>query len=297
MAFVVDQPCTLLAFLHQALPEMKKSTVKDGLKQGVVVVNGEVERRATRALVMGDTVAWRTQARTHATQAAKAAKATAALAGIEVLHVDDDLMVIHKPSGLLTVSTGTGAKEPTVLNVLGPWLRRHGRGGDRLFPCHRLDEGTSGVLLLPRRPEVQQFFFDRWVETEKTYVAVVEGVVDVDAGTIDRPLVEDPRTFSVSVGEGPQARSALTHFRVLARGSRTSLVELVIETGRKHQIRVHLQHLGHPVVGDARYGRERRAGLRLCLHARALVFPHPRGGERRRFEVAPPRLFDELVGR
>ncbi len=289
MAHRVDQPCTLVAFLGARFPEMKKGTLKDRLRDGAVLVNGVPEHKATRALVVGDTVDL------GRAQGQRPTAAQAALHGIEILHVDDDLLVVHKPSGLLTVSTGGGGPQQTVLNVLGPWLRQHDRqrDRDRLFPCHRLDEGTSGVLLLPRRPEVQQWFFAHWSETEKTYVAVVEGVVDDDEGTIDAPLLEDPRTFAVRVAHHPDARDAVTHWRVLARGARTTLVELVIDTGRKHQIRVHLQHLGHPVVGDERYGRMRAP--RLCLHARRLVFPHPGTGQRLTFEAPVPALFQQLV--
>jgi 23S rRNA pseudouridine1911/1915/1917 synthase len=299
VAHRVDQPCTLVAFLGARFPEMKKGTIKDRLRDGAVLVNGTPEHKATRALVVGDTVAL------GRAQAQRPTAAQAALAGIEILHVDGDLLVIHKPSGLLTVSTGSGGPQQTVLNVLGPWLRQHerqherhherhnDRPRDRLFPCHRLDEGTSGVLLLPRRPEVQQWFFAHWGKTEKTYVAVVEGVIVDDHGTIDAPLLEDPRTFSVRVVDHPDAREAVTHWRVLARGAQTTLVELVIDTGRKHQIRVHLQHLGHPVVGDERYGQRRAP--RLCLHARQLVFPHPGTGQRLTFQAPVPALFQQLV--
>ena len=114
-----------------------------------------------------------------------------------------------------------------------------------------------------------------------------------DHGTIDAPLLEDPRTFSVRVVDHPDAREAVTHWRVLARGAQTTLVELVIDTGRKHQIRVHLQHLGHPVVGDERYGQRRAP--RLCLHARQLVFPHPGTGLRLTFQAPVPALFQQLV--
>jgi 23S rRNA pseudouridine1911/1915/1917 synthase len=279
-----------VAFLGARFPEMKKGTIKDRLRDGTVLVNGVAEHKASRALVVGDTV-------TLGRPRGQRPTATrAALAGLQILHIDDDLLVVDKPSGLLTVSTGGGGPQQTVLNVLGRWLRQHDRqrDRDRLFPCHRLDEGTSGVLLLPRRPEVQQWFFAHWGATEKTYIAVVEGIVVDDEGTIDAPLLEDPHTLSVRVARHRDARDAITHWRVLARGANSTLVELVIDTGRKHQIRVHLQHLGHPVVGDERYGQRRAP--RLCLHAHRLVFPHPGTGQRLTFDAPVPALFRSLVG-
>lgn len=278
---------TLVAFLASTMPEMKRGTVKDRLRDGAVLVNGQPEHKATRPLVVGDSVELRRQGASRG--------AAGPPGGVELLHVDQDLVVVHKPTGLLTVSTGKGS-ETTVLNVVGPQLRALGRNsGDRLFPCHRLDQGTSGVLLVPRSPEVQQFFFANWGETEKTYVAVVEGRVVDDEGTIDVALIEDAGSLQVRVSTSPDARAAVTHYRVLARGQRLTLVELRIDTGRKHQIRVHMKHLGHPVLGDERYGTDRRR-VRLCLHARQLVFPHPRSGERLTFEAPVPPLFGELVG-
>jgi 23S rRNA pseudouridine1911/1915/1917 synthase len=150
------------------------------------------------------------------------------------------------------------------------------------------------VLLLPRSPEAQQFFFANWGETTKTYVAVVEGRVEHDEGTIDAALFENPQTLTVRVSTQPNARPAVTHYRVLQRSAHLSLVELRIDTGRKHQIRVHMLSLGHAVVGDERYGSMKRRS-RLCLHARELVFPHPSTGEQMTFQAPVPPLFTDLV--
>jgi 23S rRNA pseudouridine1911/1915/1917 synthase len=282
----VTHPTTLVAFLTTAVPDMKRSTCKDRLRDGAVFVNGVVEHKATRALVAGDVVELRTKS-------ARAAIGQTLQKGagpvVTVLHVDDDIVVVDKPSGLLTVGAGSGGD--TVLKQLGPRLER--AGGGRLFPCHRLDQGTSGVLLLPRTKAVQDFYFEHWGQTEKTYVAVVAGVVAADAGTVDVGLIEDPVTLAVRVSTSPEARAARSHYRVLRRGRDTTLVEVRIDTGRKHQIRVHMLHLGHAVVGDDRYGARRAP--RLCLHARELTFPHVRTQQRMTFQAAVPPLFDTLV--
>lgn len=279
-SFAVEEASTLAELLAARLPSMKRGTLKDRLRAGCVLVNGVVVRKATTVVARGDTV----ELRREGQLIPKAGR-------VQILHVDRELVVVDKPSGLLSVGAGRGDAK-TVLTLVGPQLR----GGERLYPCHRLDQGTSGVLLLPRTPEVQRFFFEHWGETRKTYVALVEGRLRDETGTVRAPLFEDPRSLAVSVRDGPDARDAVTHFRVLARGARSTLVELDLETGRKHQIRVHLRYLGHPVVGDERYGNPTLAP-RLCLHARELSFPHPRTGERLTFATPVPALFAELLGR
>lgn len=279
-SFAVEQASTLSELLAARLPSMKRTTIKDRLRDGCVLVNGVVVRRATTAVAPGDIV----ELRREGERAPEPGR-------VPILHVDRELVVVDKPSGLLSVGAGRGG-DKTVLSLVGAQLK----GGDRLFPCHRLDQGTSGVLLLPRTPEVQRFFFEHWGETRKTYVALVEGPLRDESGTVRAPLYEDPRSLAVSVRDVPDARDAVTHFRVLTRGARCTLVELDLETGRKHQIRVHLRHLGHPVLGDERYG-DRSLAPRLCLHARELSFPHPRTGERMTFASPVPPLFAELLRR
>ncbi len=279
-SFAVLQASTLVELLTARLPSMKRGTLKDRLRDGCVLVNGAVVRRATTPVAPGDTVELRREGQ-RAPQTGR----------VPILHVDRELVVVDKPSGLLSVGAGRG-DDKTVLALVGAQLK----GGERLFPCHRLDQGTSGVLLLPRTPEVQHFFFEHWGETQKTYVALVEGRMQDEAGTVRAALYEDPRSLAVSVRDGPDARDAVTHFRVLARRARCTLVEIDLETGRKHQIRVHLRHLGHPVLGDDRYG-DGALAPRLCLHARELTFPHPRTGERLTFSAPVPSLFAELLSR
>jgi 23S rRNA pseudouridine1911/1915/1917 synthase len=282
-SFSVSTPTTLVAFLRESLPDMKGGTLKDRLRDGGILVNGVPQRRATATLAPGDTVSLsRDKAPRRSTDA------------VTPLHVDGDIVVVDKPAGLLTVGTDKGTA-PTALQAVRTLLKARRDGhGDAVFPCHRLDRGTSGVLLLARSAAVQEEVFARWSETEKTYTALVEGRVLDDAGTIDRALFENPATLSVRVSTQPNAKPAVTHYRVLQRGAAMTLLEVAIDTGRKHQIRVHMHSLGHPIVGDDRYGSTRRKG-RLFLHATRLAFPHPTTGERLVFEVAAPRVFFELV--
>jgi tRNA pseudouridine65 synthase len=205
--------------------------------------------------------------------------------GIDLLYVDDHVVVANKPSGLL-VHRGWDDDDDVAM------FRVRDAIGARVHPLHRLDRGTSGALLFARSPEataiLQRSFDARTVE--KRYVALVRGAPPSD-GVIDHPVPKSE--------DGPRV-PAVTHFRLLARSSvdRCSLVEARPETGRLHQIRRHLRHISHPLVGDVTYGngainRHYRAEYdlhRLALHAERISFPHPATGER--LEVVAPMPAD-----
>jgi len=199
--------------------------------------------------------------------------------GIEILHRDDALVVVAKPSGML-VHRGWARDEvvamTAVRDLLGRWV----------YPVHRLDRATSGLLLFALEPEVArrlQASFQAG-EVEKRYLALVRGTTP-ESGVIDHPVPRSPK--------GPRV-PAVTAFRRLGTAERCSLIEARPRTGRLHQIRRHLKHLSHPLIGDVRYGdgrvnrlfRERCGLRRLALHAVELAFPHPT--EPRRLRCAAP---------
>jgi tRNA pseudouridine65 synthase len=218
---------------------------------------------------------------------------TAAVPDIELLHVDEHLVVANKPSGML-VHRGWGKDGDIAL------FRVRDAVGGRVQPLHRLDRGTSGALLFARTAaalsELSRQFEAHSVE--KTYLALVRGRPEAAEGTIDYPI---PRS------EGGARVPAVTHYRVLGRSSveRCALVLARPETGRLHQIRRHLRHLGHPLIGDVNYGsgeinRHYRAeyGLyRLALHASSLAFTHPASGERLRVSAPLPPDFERVLER
>ena len=289
--FSVDHDTTLVAFVAAAMPAMKKSSLKDRLRDGAVLVNGQPQTKATYALRAGDVVELRGP-RPSPVNAGPGKAAPRSATRVVVLYDDADLVIIDKPSGLLTVAA-EGRREETALSVTATQLQT-GRTPPRLWPCHRLDKGTSGVLALAKSRAAQDAVFFLWDEASKRYVAVVDGVMRDDEGTIDAALYENPQTLSVRVSTQPNAKPARTHFRVLARGQGRTLVELAPETGRKHQIRVHLLHIGHAIVGDERYGDGSKR-QRLCLHARSLSLVHPTTGARLSCEAPVPSLFFALV--
>ncbi len=202
-----------------------------------------------------------------------------------VIHEDPAVLVLNKPPGLS--SQGGRAQVNTLDELLWAFARP---GGARPRLIHRLDRDTSGVILTARTRPAAGFLGKAMMARRfvKTYVALVGGRV-ADQGVVDvalrREEIGREAYMRVCAPDHPDAETALTHLRVLAQGDDASLVELTPQTGRMHQLRVHMAHLGRPILGDARYGGALAIGgrpvARLMLHAAALQFPHPEGGEMR----------------
>jgi 23S rRNA pseudouridine1911/1915/1917 synthase len=164
---------------------------------------------------------------------------------------------------------------------------------NRVFVVHRLDRDTSGVMMYAKSEKVQQALQNSWKESvpERTYVALVEGSVNKSEGTIQSWLKES-KTLQVYSSPTPNGgQKAITHFKVLQRTNAFSLMEIRLDTGRKNQIRVHMQDIGHSVVGDKKYGSTQNPIGRLGLHALVIVFHHPGTGELMRFETKIPDKF------
>lgn len=262
----VTADAALLTWLLAALAPMNRTRVKDLLRSGRVLVNGESATRHDRALLPGDRVS--------------IARERPNRTNLAILYQDDALLAIDKPAGLLTVATDS-EKEDTAFVRLAAQTR------DRPFVVHRLDRGTSGVLLFARTAAMRDRLQANWDTIEKTYLAIVEGEPPHERGTVDNYLIEGANLrVRARTAETPGAKRAVSRYRVVARWGGYSLVEVLIETGRKHQIRVHLAGLGCPVIGDADYGAVSDPARRLGLHAARLAFPHPVHG--RRIEIAAP---------
>jgi tRNA pseudouridine32 synthase/23S rRNA pseudouridine746 synthase/23S rRNA pseudouridine1911/1915/1917 synthase len=217
------------------------------------------------------------------------------LRGIAILHEDAELIVLEKSAGILTQETyrrvgGQGVRggEYCVESALTDWVRKgQSRSSRRVYLVHRLDRETSGVMMVAKTPEVQEYFRSQWGDvTEKTYLARVEGSMGAESGVFESLLVEEADMRVHSTRDETRGRLARTEWKVLRDGPRP-LVEVALKTGRKNQIRVHFAEAGHPVVGDVKYGRA-HGRPRLCLHAWRLKFIHPRTREALVFETAMP---------
>jgi 23S rRNA pseudouridine1911/1915/1917 synthase len=213
-------------------------------------------------------------------------------ARFEVVFEDEHLLVVDKPAGLVT-HPAPGHHGPTLAEAL---RGRAAGGGDpeRAGIVHRLDRDTSGLLVVAKTEAAYDGLRDqlRARKVDRRYLALVAGHPDAESGTIDAPLGRDRARRTVVSTRSDRPRTAVTHFEVVERLPRTSLLRVRLETGRTHQIRAHLAAIGHPVCGDPRYGGRvagRAFGLeRQFLHAQELMFRHPITGERMRCESKPP---------
>lgn len=216
--------------------------------------------------------------------------------GLVVLYEDKDILVVDKPAGLLTVATER-EKSRTAHSLLTDYIRKGcGRSQKRAFVVHRLDRETSGVLIFAKSEEAMLRLKDQWKQTEKKYLAVVHGTCEKNSETITSYLAEDTAYNVYSTTDSTKGRLSHTAYTVLRVTKNLSLLEVVLLTGRKNQIRVHMAGIGHPIVGDTRYGND-DGSQRMALHARLISFRHPFSGERLTFESEVPAFFTSLVGR
>jgi 23S rRNA pseudouridine1911/1915/1917 synthase len=214
---------------------------------------------------------------------------------VGILFEDDDLLVVEKPPGLLTIATEK-EKHRTLYALLYSYLKGQ-RPPEKVFIVHRLDREASGLLVFAKRESakfnLQQQF--KGHNAGRTYLAVVEGRIGWEESTFDSCLTENAAFRCYSTRDSRKGKRAVTHVKVLQRGAARTLVEVRLETGRKHQIRVHLAEQGHPIVGDKAYGSRTDPLHRLALHATKLAFRHPRTGEPLEFQSAPAAAFAKLV--
>jgi 23S rRNA pseudouridine1911/1915/1917 synthase len=217
------------------------------------------------------------------------------LEGIKILHEDATLIVIEKPAGLLSVST-SGEKERTAYHMLSSYVKKTDPG-KYVFVLHRLDRETSGVMMFAKSKEAQATLQNNWREMvlQRTYSVIVEGKVGKPEGSISSHLIESKAMKVHTTQKKEEGQLAITFFKLVKQLSDYALLEVTLETGRKNQIRVHMQEMGNPVVGDKKYGAQTNMMQRLGLHASLLVFRHPETREIMRFESPLPKSFQRLM--
>jgi 23S rRNA pseudouridine1911/1915/1917 synthase len=275
-------------FLAASMPALSRARIQTLIKAGHVTLNARATKSNAR-LQAGDTIVLAEPPPVPTTTAAEEI-------ALDVLFEDDDLIVLNKPAGLV-VHPAAGNWSGTIVNALLHHCRAlSGIGGEqRPGIVHRLDKDTSGCLVAAKSDMAHQALARQFAgrEVTKIYLALVAGKVRFKTGTINAPIGRHPvqRKKMTVVKEG-SGRAAKTGYRVLAELPLGTLVECTLHTGRTHQIRVHLKHLGHPLLGDDVYGK--RAGFpRQMLHAWRLGFTHPRTNERMSFESPIPPDFVE----
>lgn len=215
---------------------------------------------------------------------------------IDVVYEDSDLLVINKASGMV-VHPAPGHYSHTLVNAL--LYRFQISGGDKYRPgiVHRLDKDTSGLMMVAKNEKTHEKL-SRMIankEVERHYLAIVDGVIKHDTGTIDAPIGRDANNRQKMAVTDVHGKEAITHFRVLETFSNHTLVECILETGRTHQIRVHMAYIGHPVSNDPLYGRGKSTEFGQMLHSKSIKFKHPTTGKELFFEVDPPKEFLEKL--
>ena len=214
---------------------------------------------------------------------------------LDIVYEDGDVVVLNKAPGV-PVHPGPGHYSDTVGNYLLHYYDQAGTEGD-FHPVHRLDRGTSGLLVVARHPHAQEVLKAQ-LHTDgfrREYLAVCQGVPEPFAGTVDAPLGPKPGSL-VEQMVRPDGKPARTHYAVVKAGENCALVRLVLDTGRTHQIRVHLAHLGHPLVGDFLYGTEEPERIpRPALHSHRLTFRHPITGQEMSFTAPVPQDMKQLM--
>ncbi len=214
---------------------------------------------------------------------------------VNLIYEDAFIIVVEKQSGIVSVPM-PGTKELSVKSILNEYVKRRNRTAS-VHTVHRLDRGTSGIMMFAKNREIQQILIDNWhqIIKERKYVAVVEGKFDNKMGTVTSWLSDDKRYVIFSSPVVNSGKYAVTHYKTLKTNNMYSLMELKLETGRTNQIRVHMKELKHPVVGDEKYGYKTSAVNRLCLHAKNLCFYHPVTNEFLNFDSMLPKCFNDLM--
>jgi 23S rRNA pseudouridine1911/1915/1917 synthase len=215
---------------------------------------------------------------------------------VDIVYEDDDLLVINKKSGMV-VHPAPGHYTGTLVNAL--LYRFNITGGEKHRPgiVHRLDKDTSGLMLVAKNEEILEKLSNMISkkEVERKYLAIVDGVIKHDTGTIDAPIGRDINNRQKMAVTDQNAKEAVTHFKVLERFNNNTLIECILETGRTHQIRVHLAYIGFPVNNDPAYGRGKATEFGQMLHSYSIKFKHPRDGKELSFTVEAPKEFQEKL--
>jgi len=265
LTFAPVAEAPLLQYLLGAMPDRKRTTVKDYLKHNQVMVNGSVTRQWDQLLRPGDTVRVNTSREFQTFRHPR----------LRIVYEDEYIIVVNKGYGLL--SMGTDRKhEGTAYWLLRDYVKRVDPR-NKIFIVHRLDQQTSGLMVFARTQEAKEALQHNWnnMVLERTYVAVTEGTPDPAEGEV-RGYLAETSAHEVYVTDDPsRGKLAVTRYRTVRSRGKYALVELSLDTGRKNQIRVHMQQLGTPISGDRRYGGSPSPIHRLALHARTLRFVHP----------------------
>ncbi len=277
--FVIQQPAELMLFLIEKFPGKNRDNIKSLMKSKMILVNGITQTHFKFPLKQGDILT-----------TGKKEIQEKIVPGMKIVFEDEDILVVNKPAGLLTISTAK-EKSKTLYHALSTHVKKE-NPDLKIFVVHRLDRETSGLLVFAKNEQAKYKLQKNWNENviERTYIALVEGYVKETEKKIISYLKES-KALKVHSSQNPTyGQEAITNYKLIETRKNSSLLEVNLETGRKNQIRVHMEEIGHPIVGDKKYGAKtvmpsKLDGNRIGLHAQTLSFVHPKTGKIVRFEM------------
>lgn len=281
--YIVKADTELMIFLLASLPGKNRNNIKTLLRDKFIEVDGKVQTQFNFPLKEGQKVSIRPR---------KGTMQQMQYRGLEIVFEDKDIIVINKEAGLLTMASNK-EKNKTAYYTLSEHVKKANKD-NKIYIVHRLDRETSGLILFAKSEEAKNKLQESWNDTiqERTYIAIVEGKPEQQEGTITSFLTESEKSMLVHSSQDPKkGKKAITHYEVIKYKKGFSLLKVNLETGRKNQIRVHMQDLKHPVIGDKKYGAATSPIDRLGLHAQVIAFNHPYTGKIVRFESAIPKKF------
>ncbi len=282
--YKVTKECELLEFLLETFKNQSRNSVKSLLSSHRVSVDGAPTSQFNFKLYPEDTVIISNAPIRRKTRS-----------NLPIIYEDDDIIVINKPSGLLSIASDN-EKSSTAYRMLSDYVQQKDKH-NRIFVVHRLDEDTSGVLMVAKNVKIQQALQNNWndIVKKRGYYAIVEGEMEKRSDTIKSYLKKNSQNLMYSSKKAGDGQLAVTHYKVIKSNGTYSLLDVNIDTGRKNQIRVHLGEKGHYIIGDDKYGKPANPIKRLCLHAYELDLIHPFTGKLMKFTSPMPKEFGILM--
>ncbi len=281
MKITVQKEMPLLEYLYANL-DMPKKRIKQYLRHGSIFINNNKVTQYNYQLYPGMTIQIDTKTKTKTNLP------------FEIVFEDDNIIVVNKPSGLLTIAT-LKEKEKTLYHMVREYLLTKDKTA-HIFIVHRLDKDTSGIVILAKNEKIKNMLQSNWNEIVQVreYIAVVHGTLPTKEGRVEQYLQETATNLTY-VSKNNSGKKAITNYKVLKENNNYSLLQINIETGRKNQIRVALNSLKHPIVGDKKYGLKNDSAKRLFLHANRLKLYYAPLKKDLLFEVSTPHEFKNLV--
>ncbi len=283
----VTENAELLNFLVEKNVRKSRNATKSLLVHKQIKVNNKIVSQHNYELKPGDNVSIHKQ--DHKLEQKK-------LKGLTIIYEDKDLLVVDKESGLLSVSTGKELLKETAYNIINDYVKGK-NAKEKAYVLFRLDRETSGLMVFAKNPEIQEDLQHEWIlhPPKRSYLGVIEGPLVPAKGTITHWLTENKNFVVFASKTDNGGLEAVTEYETIKSNSRYSVIRLTPTTSRKNQLRVQLQFIGHPIVGDKKYGSKISPLRRIALHADELEFTHPRTKEKIQLSSPLPKKMQVMV--